>query len=111
LEEHRAVRAALNIFGRDTGEVRTRALAAQLGLSQRHFIKVFSNQVGVTPKLFGPVQRFQRAAHLTRSSSTPDWADVGEACGYYDQSHLIAEFKRLTGMTPTAFANQQFIFS
>src|SRR5262249_37029914 len=73
LEERRAVRAALDIFGRAAGEARTRDLAARLGLSQRHFIKVFSSQVGVTPKLFGRVQRFQRAADLTRSSSMPDW--------------------------------------
>src|SRR5262245_1911438 len=55
LEEHRAVRAALDIFGRDTGEAKIRDLAAHLGLSQRHFIRVFSNQVGVTLKLFGRV--------------------------------------------------------
>jgi hypothetical protein len=46
-EEHRSVRAALVIFGRDAGETRTRDLANQLGLSQRHFIKVFSKQVGI----------------------------------------------------------------
>jgi AraC-like DNA-binding protein len=43
-EEHRAVRAALDILGRDAGEVRIRDLAKQLGLSQRHFINVFSNR-------------------------------------------------------------------
>jgi AraC-like DNA-binding protein len=107
LEEHRAVRAALNIFGRDAGEARTRDLAAHLGLSQRHFIKVFSNQVGVTPKLFARVQRFQRAADLTRSSSTPDWADIAAACGYFDQSHLIHDFQTLSGLSPTEFQGQR----
>ncbi|EEF62032.1 helix-turn-helix domain-containing protein [Pedosphaera parvula] len=107
LEEHRAVRAALNIFGRDAGEARTRDLAAHLGLSQRHFIKVFSNQVGVTPKQFGRVQRFQRALDLTRSSSTPDWADIAAACGYFDQSHLIHDFQTLSGLSPTEFLRQR----
>lgn len=107
LEEHRAVRAALEIFGRDPGEVRTRDLAAHLGLSQRHLIKVFSNQVGVTPKLFGRVQRFQRALDLTRRSSAPDWADVAVACGYYDQSHLIHDFQRFSGSSPTEFHRQR----
>ena len=107
LEEHRAVRAALDIFGRDAGEARTRDLAAHLGLSQRHFIKVFSKQVGVTPKLFGRVQRFQRAADLTRSSSTPDWADIAAACGYFDQSHLIHDFQTLSGLSPTEFHRQR----
>ena len=86
LEGHRAVRAALEIFSRGAGEARTRDVAAHLGLSQRHFIKVFSDQVGVTPKLFARVQRFQRAIDLTRNGSTPDWADIAAACGYFDQS-------------------------
>jgi AraC-like DNA-binding protein len=103
LEEHRAVRAALNILGRDAGQARIRDLAAQLGLSQRHFIKVFSKQVGVTPKLFGRVQRFQRAADLTRSKATPDWADIAAACGYFDQSHLIHDFQTFSGLSPGDF--------
>jgi AraC-like DNA-binding protein len=107
LEEHRAVRAALDIFGRDTGEAKIRDLAAHLGLSQRHFIKVFSNQVGVTPKLFGRVQRFQRAVDLTRNSSTPDWADIAAACGYFDQSHLIHDFQTFSGLSPTEFQHQR----
>ena len=107
LEEHRAVRAALNILGRGAGEARTRDLAAHLGLSQRHFIKVFSDQVGVTPKLFGRVQRFQRALSLTRSSSMPDWADVAVACGYFDQSHLIHDFQTFSGLSPTEFHRQR----
>jgi AraC-like DNA-binding protein len=107
LEEHRAVRAALDIFGRTAGEARTRDLAAHLGLSQRHFIKVFSNQVGVTPKLFARVQRFQRAADLTRNSPTPDWADIAAACGYFDQSHLIHDFQTFSGLSPTDFQRQR----
>jgi AraC-like DNA-binding protein len=107
VEEHRAVRAALEIFGRDAGEAKIRDLAAHLGLSQRHFIKVFSNQVGVTPKLFGRVQRFQRAVDLTRNSSTPDWADIAAACGYFDQSHLIHDFQTFSGLSPIEFQRQR----
>ncbi|MHA3775628.1 DUF6597 domain-containing transcriptional factor [Verrucomicrobiota bacterium sgz303538] len=107
LEEHRAVRAALDIFGRNAGEARTRDLAAHLGLSQRHFIKLFSNQIGVTPKQFSRVQRFQQALDLTRSSSTPDWADIAAACGYFDQSHLIHDFQTLSGLSPTELLRQR----
>jgi AraC-like DNA-binding protein len=101
--EHRAVRAALDIFGRDPCQAKTRDLAAHLGLSQRHFIKVFSDQVGFTPKQFGRVKRFRRALKLTRRSSAPDWADVAVACGYYDQSHLIHDFQAFSGSSPTEF--------
>jgi AraC-like DNA-binding protein len=102
-EEHRAVRAAMDILRRDAGEARTRDIAAHLGLSQRHFIKLFSNQVGITPKQFARVQRFRRVLDLTRSSSTPDWAAIAAACGYFDQSHLIHEFQILSGFSPTEF--------
>jgi AraC-like DNA-binding protein len=102
-EEHRAVRASLEIFRRDGAEARTRDLAARLGLSQRHFIKVFSNQVGLTPKQFARVERFQRAIDLTRNTATPDWADIAAACGYFDQSHLIHDFRSLSGLSPTEF--------
>ncbi len=106
-EEHRAVRAAVDILGRDAGETRIRDLAAQLGLSQRHLASVFSKQVGVTPKQFARVQRFLHATQLTRSNSAPDWAEVALACGYFDQSHLIHEFQILSGLSPTEFHRQR----
>ena len=106
-EEHRAVRAALDILGRGAGEVRTRDLAAHLGLSQRHFINVFAKQVGVTPKVFGRMQRFQRAADLARSGPVPDWADIAMACGYFDQSHLIHDFQTFSGLAPREFHRQR----
>jgi AraC-like DNA-binding protein len=107
LEGHRAVRAALDIFGRNSGAAGTRDLAAHLGLSERHFIKVFANQVGFTPKLFGRVQRFQRAADLTQNNHAPNWADVAVACGYFDQSHLIRDFQIFSGFSPTEFHRQR----
>ena len=107
VEEHRAVRAAVAILKREAGKIRTRELAAQLGLSQRRFIQVFSNQVGVPPKVFGRVQRFQRAVELTRGGSAVDWADIAVECGYFDQSHLIHEFEALSGLSPTEFQRQQ----
>jgi AraC-like DNA-binding protein len=106
-KEHRAVAAALAILGRDAGEARTRDLAEHLGLSQRHFINVFAKQVGVTPKVFGRMQRFQRAAALTRACSAPDWADVAVECGYFDQSHLIHDFQTFSGLSPTEFHRQR----
>lgn len=107
LDEHRAVRAALNILEREAGAARTRDLAAHLGLSQRHFIKLFSQQVGVTPKQFGRVQRFQHAVDLARRSSTPDWADIAAACGYFDQSHFIHDFQSHSGLSPAEFHHQR----
>lgn len=104
---HRGVQAALEILRRDPGKVRMHDLAKNLGLSQRHFISLFTRQVGVTPKVYGRVQRFQRAADLTARSHAPDWADVAAACGYFDQSHLIHDFQTFSGLTPTEFHRQR----
>jgi methylphosphotriester-DNA--protein-cysteine methyltransferase len=70
-EGHRAVRVALDILACDAGQATTRDLAAHLGLSQRRFIKLFSTHVGVSPKVFGRVQRFQRALDLTEPAPLP----------------------------------------
>ena len=106
--QHLAVRAALSIFEQDGArEARTGDVAAHLGLSQRHFIKVFSKEVGVTPKVFSRVRRFQRAIHLTRNRTELDWADLASACGYFDQSHLIHDFRTFAGLSPTEFVRQR----
>jgi len=104
LEGHRAVRAALNAFGRD---VSIREVAEHVGLSQRRFIQAFSNQVGMRPKLFCRVQRFQRALEFVRKIAAPDWADVAAACGYFDQSHLIHDFQTFSGLSPTEYHRQR----
>ena len=47
-------------------------------------------------------KRFQRAVRAWQQSESPDWGAIAAATGYYDQSHLITEFKALTGVTPRA---------
>ncbi|HZJ66823.1 MAG TPA: helix-turn-helix transcriptional regulator [Kofleriaceae bacterium] len=76
-------------------------LATSLHLSQRRFIEVFTAEVGMTPKRLARVLRFQRALAHARLG-TPDWARLAAACGYFDQSHLIHDFRELTGMSPVS---------
>lgn len=80
-----------------------RALVAELGVSHRHFIEVFHAQVGMTPKVFSRVQRFQRASARARRHGSPDWAAVAAECGYCDQSHLIHDFNAFAGVSPVDF--------
>jgi len=75
-------------------------IATSVHLSRRRLIEVFAAEVGVTPKRFARVLRFQRALALARDEGTPDWGRLGSQCGYFDQSHLIHDFRELTGMTP-----------
>jgi AraC-like DNA-binding protein len=79
-----------------------RALAAETGLSRRQWVRRFQRSVGLGPKAFARILRFQRATALKRSGK--DWGDVCLDCGYYDQAHLIREFRELAGSSFDGFA-------
>lgn len=76
------------------------AVAADLGVSERHLRRVFRETVGVSPKTYAKLTRFHRALQAARAVAHPSWARVAAMAGYYDQAHLIAEFRAITGVTP-----------
>lgn len=106
-ERHGAVSVALDTFGQTGAEVRVRDVARRVGLSHRRFIQVFAAEVGLTPKLYCRIRRFQRAQALVRKATAPDWAAVAVECGYFDQSHLIRDFWAFSGLSPVAYLNQR----
>jgi len=79
----------------------------RIGLSSRRFIEVFRDEVGLTPKLFCRVRRFQQVLHLIRSGQQVDWASVALTCGYFDQAHCIHDFQVFAGLAPTAYLAHQ----
>lgn len=81
-------------------------VADRVGLSQRRFIQVFAAEVGLTPKLYCRVQRFHKARGLVLNVDAPDWAQVALACGYFDQSHLIRDFREFAGLSPGNYLRQ-----
>lgn len=97
---HGAVRVALVELERGT---RVGEIVQQVGLSHRRFSELFTAEVGMTPKLYGRVQRFQRASRLARRQSSPDWSRLAAECGYFDQSHLIRDFVAFSGFSPEQF--------
>src|SRR5215475_9845867 len=76
-------------------------------LSQRRFIQVFTEEIGLTPKLFSRVKRFQRTIAIVRQATTPDWARLAADCGYFDQSHLIRDFLMFSGFSPSDYLRRQ----
>jgi AraC-like DNA-binding protein len=83
---------------RPIGEITDR-----IGLSARRFIEVFATEVGLTPKLYGRVRRFQAVLTLVHGAADVDWTDVALTCGYYDQAHFIHDFRAFSGLSPTAY--------
>ncbi len=79
-------------------------------LRQDHFItkktfeRYFLNYIGVTPKQYANICRFNNVCmYLDRISKQPDWQDIVVEFGYHDQSHFIREFKRYSGKTPVEY--------
>jgi AraC-like DNA-binding protein len=95
---------ALKMFA---NAVSVRDVSQELGFSQRRFIQMFNSHVGLTPKVFCRIQRFQRARILAEQLKAPHWAELAVACGYFDQSHLIKDFHEFAGSTPRSYSVQQ----
>lgn len=104
IQRHRAVSLAVRALENHPEEWSVRDLAERLGMSQRAFIQAFKEQVGVTPKLFSRLRRFQRALSKLERDESPDWLGLATDCGYFDQSHLIHDFRTFSNLTPTAYA-------
>jgi len=79
----------------------------EVGFSLRRFIEIFDNEVGLTPKLYCRIQRFQYAIRLAHRSDEVDWADLAATAGYYDQSYMIRDFQEFSGMSPRAYLKQR----
>jgi AraC-like DNA-binding protein len=95
-----SVDEALRRIVASAGNLSIGSLASVIGVSRQHLAKCFAHEVGVSPKTFARVVRLRRALQRVREVPDPDWAALALECGYYDQSHLISEFREITGLTP-----------
>lgn len=79
------------------------ALTRETGLSSNHLASRFTSVVGVTPKRLARIYRFARVVLSVDAAAPPTWADLAQTAGYFDQPHLINEFRDFTGRTPTDY--------
>lgn len=103
LAHHPAVSLALNEFVVSPGLHSSGRLAERVNLSQRRFIELFRNEIGLTPKLFCRVQRFQQVLASIHKVNHVDWVDVALAFGYFDQSHFNHDFREFSGISPSEY--------
>jgi AraC-like DNA-binding protein len=82
------------------------AVAAELGVSDRHLRRVFRATFGMNPKTFAKLERFNYALAAARKEGHENWARIAAEAGYYDQAHLIAEFRMIAGVTPQALLDE-----
>jgi AraC-like DNA-binding protein len=83
-------------------------LAAASGVSRQQLTRIFREVIGVSPKRYCRLARFQAALTYAGAGSGVRWAQVAAQLGYSDQSHMIAEFRELSSLTPQALATQRW---
>jgi AraC-like DNA-binding protein len=98
------VEKSLSWLAECSGQVSMDELADAASLSPRQFRRICLERTGLSPKHLARVLRFRQAAKYA-SGQHADWADIAVASGYYDQAHLINEFKELAGVSPAQFSS------
>jgi AraC-like DNA-binding protein len=79
------------------------ALAQRFGRSVRAVQRAFARDVGLGPKTVFRLSQVQRALRLAREAPPRSWARIAARAGYYDQSHLVRDFRELVGLLPSQF--------
>ena len=77
--------------------------AREANMSPRNFERKFKEEVGTTPKIFCRSVRFNRALNIKLGEPTKSWTQIAYECGYYDQMHLIRDFKKFAASSPEKF--------
>jgi AraC-like DNA-binding protein len=95
-----AVAAAVRALERGD---RVSDVTTRLEVLPKRFVRRFRARIGLTPKRFARVRRLQRLLGAVAGTEQVEWAGVAAEHGFYDQAHLIHDFRELTGLTPTAY--------
>lgn len=82
-------------------------LSEEIGYSQKHFIELFRQQVGVTPKQYLKIMRFQKAIQTIETKENLHWSQIALDSGFYDQAHFIHDFKHFSGFTPNEYLRRK----
>lgn len=80
--------------------VKIEALSKQLNIGRRHLERKFNDQVGMSPRLFLRIVRFQNVFRIIRNKNIKNLTDLTYRAGYFDQSHFNRDFKAFSGMSP-----------
>jgi len=82
-------------------------LARELGLSERHLGRSFRSLLGISTKRYLRLIRFEHALRLAHERAHPDWAQHAVECGYFDQTHMIRDFREFAGLTPSRWQDRR----
>jgi AraC-like DNA-binding protein len=101
------VATILTSIKKDPEESNISAIASTYGITARYLHKLIYQHTGLSPKSFNKINRFQLSLKLIAKNDQPLTA-IAYDCGYFDQSHFIRDFKSFTGVTPSAYLENNF---
>jgi AraC-like DNA-binding protein len=78
-----------------------------IGVSERRLSQVFREEVGIAPRLWCRIRRFQAATRAMHAGVEVRWAELALNCGYYDQSHFANDFRAFSGLDATAYSKHK----
>jgi len=94
----------LTLLHHSPGTTTIANLTRDTGISPRRLSQHFREQIGVSPKLYCRIQRFQQAVQQMHHGTAIRWAELALTCGYYDQSHFTNDFHAFSGISPTHYS-------
>ena len=100
---------ALELMSTFRSETSIQDIAYKIGVSTKYLITLFDKYIGLSPKKYRCILRFNALLPEIANWEYDDWMSLVVNYGYFDQSHFIRDFKRFTGLTPTEFIND-YIF-
>ncbi len=107
----RTIEFAVRRFAGEPSVATVREVARSVGWSERRFSQVFREEVGLTPKVWCRIQRFQRAVRQLHAGADVPWAELALDCGFYDQSHFANEFRAFSGIDATTYSARRTIWA
>lgn len=105
--ESRRCDAIFESIARNEKDFSLEFLARESCLSMRQFERKSYEYIGVSPKFFGRIARFNQSYYMSIEKSHPNWLDISLECGYHDYQHLVKDYKEFTQATPRNFFNEE----
>jgi AraC-like DNA-binding protein len=97
------VRDATDALTWGGGRLPIHHLARSCGVSRRTLTRGFVGEIGISPKLYARIARFNQLVFALLSTDVSRWTTISGDVGFYDQPHMVNEFRQFTGLAPTRF--------
>ena len=107
MENHVLVHYSVNELVQSPQMWTIKNLSDKTGITQKHLITLFKKYVGLSPKMFSRINKFQKVIRSIEQQKKIDWSMLAFECGYFDQAHFIKEFQAFSGINPAAYLEKR----